>query len=401
MEPVARAATAGEAGSQGLCVMAGDRKPGRHWNLPISLFLWWVIQYPIAARAAEADDLKLDVPSIWTQLIDVRTEFGYRDNPSYTATHPDASRYGGIKLEYTLARLPVDSWQVVILNSTELNHFFDSQSVDHEAFAFTLLQVTKETGPGLSWELGLQHVYQDQSIDASTTVLNTGSVEIHGNTVQAYAKWKQQWASGWWLALKPSWELQLVEAPLDSSQQPAFQLAAGREHGKISSLSLSYSFSERLFDELTPTDALGIPRPVGSLRFQQHEVELVYRCRLDQANRWRLTTRAGWLRNHDDGEGFYDYDKLFTGVELRWRKKPWEVTLFGRAAAYEYPVQQVAGIGSEFREKTLGSFGLQVRRELGKGWYTVVRAEQERSLSNLPTDRYEANSFSLGVGWGN
>jgi hypothetical protein len=381
--------------------MSGDRKPGRQRKTPISLLLWLGFQCLLVAKVMAADELDLEEPSIWTHLVDVRTEFGYRDNPSYAATHPDASRFGALKLEYTLARLPVDSWQVLVLNSTDLTHYFDSQAADHEVFAFTLLQVQKETGPGISWEAGLQHVFQDQAIDASTTVLNTGSVYFHGNTVQLYGKWKQQWDTGWWLALKPSWELQFVEAPLDSSQQPGFQLAIGREHGKISSLSLSYSFRERLFDELTPTDALGVPQATGGLRFQQHEFELMYRCRLDAANRWRLTTRGGWLRNHDDGAGFYDYDKLFAGWDLRWRKKPWEVTLFGRAAYYDYPVQRIAGVGSEQREKALVSFGLQVRRELGQGWYTVLKAEQERSLSNLASDRYEANLLSLGVGWSN
>lgn len=378
-----------------------EHKFQRSWIVPLCLIFGLAVPGALLAKEKGQDDFKLDEPSFWTQLVDVRTEFGYRDNPSYASLHPDASRFAALKLEYTLARLPMDGWQVMALNTTDLYHYFDSQSADHEIFSFTLFQVQKDAGTGNVWEVGLQHVFQDQAIDASTTVLNSGSVYLHGNTIQGYGRWKHQWLSGWWVAAKPSWERQWVEAPLDSSQQPAVQASIGYDYGKISSLSLNYNYRQREFDNLTPTDVLGVATGVGTLQFSQQELELTYRARLDEANRWRLTTRAGWQQNLDNGAGFYDYDKFFAGVDVRWRSKPWELTLFSRAAYYDYPVQEIAGAGSELRQKCLVSFGLQIKRELGKNWYVMGRIEQERSLSNLTTDRYSADTFSLGVGWAN
>ena len=373
----------------------------RTWTAPLCLILGLAVQLPVRAFDKVEDDFKLDEPSFWTHLADVRTEFGYRDNPSYASQHPDASRYAALKLEYTLARLPVDGWQVMALNSSEFYHYFDSQAADHEIFSFTLFQVQKDTGTGNVWEVGLQHVFQDQAIDASTTVLNAGSVYLHGNTLQGYGRWKHQWQSGWWLALKPIWESQWVEAPLDSSQQPSIQTSLGYDHGKISNVSLNYSYRNRAFDTLMPTDRFGVTTGSGTLHFTQHELDATYRTRLDTANHWRLTLRAGWQQNLDNGAGFFDYDKYFAGWDLRWRSKPWEVSLFSRASYYDYPVQEIAGAGTDLRQKCLASVGLQIKRDIGKNWYILGRIEHERSLSNLITDRYEADTLSLGIGWAN
>jgi hypothetical protein len=347
------------------------------------------------------DEFKLEEPPIWSQFFDLRSEAGYRDNPTYTATNPAGSTFATIKLEYTLARLPVDDWQVLILSSADATRFFDSPLTDHEVFTFSLFQIQKETLPGRNWEAGFQHVYQDQLVDASTTVANQGSVAIRGHTLQGYARWKQQWTSGWWLASKPMLEWQTVAAPLDGSYEPGLDFSIGQERQNRTTISLSYGFHERVFDRLTPTDAFGVPRGGDNLRFRQHQVELVYRRDLDQEGHWRLTARGGWLRNLDSGEGFYNYNRGRMALELRWRQKPWEIKLSSRASYYDYSVQRIAGAGSELREKALTATGLQARRELKHGWYIIGRGEIEHSLSNLAADSYSASLVSLGLGWGN
>jgi hypothetical protein len=219
--------------------------------------------------------------------------------------------------------------------------------------------------------------------------------------LQGYGRWKQQWASGWWLAVKPELEWQAVELPLDGSVEPGFAFSLGQDHRQRTAYSLSYGFHERVFDDLTITDALGVTLPGAALRFREHQVEATYRRELDAARRWRLTLRAGWLRNEDNGQGYYDYDRGRMALEMRWRKKPWEIKLSSRASYYDYSIQSIAGAGSELREKALLSAGLQTRRELKRGFYVVLRAEHEQSLSNLTTDRYVANVLSLGLGWEN
>lgn len=349
--------------------------------------------------AAEEPDLK--APSIWTHFIDLRAETGYRDNPTYAASNPSGSTFGTLKVEYTLARLPVDEWQVMVLTSADATRFFDSALTDHEVFTFCLLQIQKETLPGRNWEAGLQHVYQDQIVDASSTVVNQGSVAVHGHTVQGYARWKQQWTTGWWLALKPALEWQTVAAPLDGSYEPGLAIAFGQDYRRHTAYSLTYDFQERVFDQMTATDAFGVAVPGDALRFRQHQVEGSYRRELDTAKSWRFTVRASWLRNEDNGQGYYDCDRGRMALELRWRKKPWEIKLSSRASYYDYSVQTVAGAGSELRSKALLLAGLQVRRELKHGCYLVLRGEHEQSLSNLTADRYVANLLSIGFGWGN
>lgn len=347
------------------------------------------------------DDFKLEEPSNWSQFFDLRTEAGYRDNPTYTATSPTGSMFTAIKLEYTLVRLPVDDWQVLVLSSADATSFIDNALTDHEVFTFSLFQVQKETLPGRNWEAGFQHVYQDQQVDASTTVANQGSVAIHGHTLQGYARWKQQWTTGWWLAAKPMLEWQTVEMPLDDSYEPGLEFSLGREWQRHSSITLSYEFHERVFDRLTPTDAFGAARGEGSLHFRQHQVQLVYRRDLDQDGHWRATARGDWLRNLDNGEGFFDYNRGRMALELRWRQKPWEIKLSSRASSYDYSIQRIAGAGSAMREKLLTATGLQVRREFKHGWYVIARGEIEHSLSNQAADRYSASLVSLGLGWGN
>lgn len=383
--------------------MTGDiKRQNEKENGPftrLTLLLAVFFSCPWIIRADEQTDL--EEPPIWNQFFDLRTEFGYRDNPTYTSTNPSGSTFGTFKLEYTLARLPVDQWQVLILSSADATYFFDSALTDHELFAFNLFQVQKETLPGRNWEVGLQHVYQDQIVDASTTVANRGSVSIRGNTLQSYTTWKQQWPSGWWISLKPALEWQSVAAPLDNSYEPQISFSLGREIGKRTSFSITYTYQERVFETLTPTDALGVPRPDGNLHFRQHQVDAVYRHSFDEARQWRLTLRSGWTRNSDNGGAFYTYDKGRIALELGWHKKPWEIKLSSRASYYNYSVQRIAGVGSELREKALISAGLQVRRTFKHGWYLIGRGEHEQSLSNLSTDTYTANVISIGLGWEN
>jgi len=395
-------ATAGTAESS-VCAMMGDTQGHRPVNVGLSslpLLLAVGLLVPLFHGLAEAEP-ELEEPSIWSHFVDLRMEAGYRDNPTYAASHPEGSMFGTFKLEYTLARLPVDDWQVMILSTWEATRFFESSLTDHEVYGFSLFQIQKETLPGCNWEAGFQHVYQDQSIDASTTVLNQGSVTIHGHTLQGYGRWKQQWASGWWLAVKPELEWQALEVPLDGSVEPGLAFSLGQDYRQRTAYSLSYGFHERRFDDLTITDALGVPLPGAALRFRQHQVEASYRRELDTARHWRLTLRAGWLRNEDNGQGYYDYNRGRMALEMRWRKKPWEIKLSSRASYYDYSIQSVAGAGSELREKALLSAGLQTRRELKHGFYVVLRAEHEQSVANLTTDRYVANLLSIGLGWEN
>lgn len=383
--------------------MTGDakRRLAQKPERIVCFIILGIVSFSSFTGFAAEDELDLKEPSIWSHFVDLRTEAGYRDNPTYAASHPEGSTFGAIKLEYTLARLPVDAWQVMVLTTLDATRFFDSHLSDHEIYGFSLFQVQKETLPGCHWEAGLQHVYQDQTIDASTTVLNQGSVTIHGNTVQGYGRWKQQWHSGWWLAAKPELEWQAVAAPLDGSIEPGFTFSLGLDQGSRTAYSINYGFCERVFDELTTTDALGVALLGNALRFRQHSIEAIYRRELDAARLWRFTLRAGWLRNQDNGQGYYDYDRGRMALDVRWRKKPWEIKLYSRASYYDYSVQTIAGVGSDLRAKGLLSAGLQVRRDLKPGWYVVLRGEHEQSVSNLTVDRYVANLVSIGLGWEN
>ncbi len=376
------------------------RAPQTSRCLSTSLLLAAGLFSSVFVVRAETDP-ELEEPSLWSHFVDLRSEAGYRDNPTYASSNPSGSTFGTLKFEYTLVRLPVDQWQIMALTTVDATRFFDSVLTDHEVFTFSLLQIQKETVPGRTWEAGFQHVYQDQVVDASTTIVNQGSVAIHGHTLQGYASWKEQWASGWWLRLKPAWEWQTVAAPLDDSYEPGFSFSVGQELNPRTSYSVAYDFQERVFDQMTPTDVLGVAVPGDALRFRQHQIEGTYRRELDQMKQWRVTARLSWLRNQDNGQGYYDYDRGRMALDLRWRKKPWEIKLSSRASYYDYNVQAIAGAGSEMREKALLAGTLQLRREFKSGWYLVLRGEHEQSLSNLTTDRYVANLLCVGVGWEN
>lgn len=354
-----------------------------------------------ATESLAQDDLEMKEPSNWSHFIDVRLESGYRDNPTYTSSNPSGTTFGTIKLDHTLIRLPVDAWQVTVLTTVDATRLFDSDLAKHELFTFGLFQLQKESAPGRSWEAGLQHIYQDQTIDASTTILNQGSVNIHGHTLQGYGRWKQQWVTGWWIALKPMLEWQTVEQPLDDSYEPGISFSLGQDASKRTSYSLTYDYQERVFDRMTPTDEFGIAVLGDELRFRQHHVEASARWELDEAKVWRLTARAGWRRITDNGQDYFDHDRGRMALELRFRRKHWEIKLSSRASYYDYDIQKIAGAGSNEREKLLLLTGLQAKRNFNNGCYLILRGEHEQSLSNLTTDRYVANTASIGIGWEN
>ena len=69
----------------------------------------------------------------------------------------------------------------------------------------------------------------------------------------------------------------------------------------------------------------------------------------------------------------------------------------GRVDYYDFAVQTVSATDLALRQKTVFSASLRADKHLGKSWKVFATYAYDRSLSNLTSDRYQANTTSVGV----
>ena len=117
----------------------------------------------------------------------------------------------------------------------------------------------------------------------------------------------------------------------------------------------------------------------------------------DRERHWRTTTKLGFKHNDDNGSGYFNYARGQVSEQLRWRNDGWEIAGTARVNYYQFPVQTVSTTDPRRREQFDLTLNLRAERHFGETVKLFVEYDRERTLSNVPSDRYAVNTVSGGL----
>lgn len=331
---------------------------------------------------------------VWDTSARLTTGFGYRDNVLRSSVATESSTFFLTSADATFIRLTDSGSLFTLFLLGEDTRYFDAPVVDYEQLFSGSAQFT--TPAGADAELGIyaNYLYQHQVLDVSETEANLRRVLVNGHGLTLRPHWKKSLAENWDLQVTGTAFRQMYETQLDDFWEGGGQLSIIRSYGQRSELVLYYQFLRRYYDTREQFDIGGVMIPGADLVYEQSEAGSQWRQHWDKARQWRSTTRLSYLCNHDNGSGYFDYDRLLFSEQLRWKNDRWEIRATARFGWYYYDVQR---IGPESRERSYAAVDFHVEHRWSKHWLAFAEAEQEWNLSNDPLDEYNVWMASAGI----
>lgn len=334
----------------------------------------------------------------WSHAVAVRTGAGYKDNVTLSHFTPEASGLLVGGLEYTACRLPLDGTEVTLFLDGEHRQFLSSESVEREDLVLAQARVNRFLGERWQASLAAEYFYQDQVIDASATE-PIPPTPVVGHTLAARPALRCDVAPGYWVEAQPFGSRQLFSRPLDDYWEFGGLFTLGLTYGHKSEITVSYEVTPRLYDSEEAFSAEGERLPGTQRRLLQQEVRWSWRHTFDAAGRWRVTTRLGCKLNRDQGEGWFDFTKIYVAEQLRFRARGFEATAGARFANYDYPVQTVSATDPATRNRHEVILSLRCEQQLVKWLRLYAQFEHERTFSNLAAEEYSVNTVTGGLSW--
>lgn len=359
----------------------------------------------VAARGASPEEetaaleKSLRKPSLgsllWSVDATLRTGGGYHDNPRLSALNPAGSGFVSGGGELVALRLPVDGHEASVFVSVERRGYL-ARGFDPETVVAADLRYTRLWGAG--WSLGgsFEYLFLHQVFDASELEGVPAVVLAQGHQMTLRPVVARDIGPSWRIEAEIEASRQWLEAPLDGYSDLGPRLGGIWKLGRGQSLGVSYRFRDRFFESRHPRDDAGQELP-ELLTYSQHEIEVAWRMSWGADQRWRLVLRPGWVRNLDDGNGFYDYDRGQWVSTLRYIRPRWEARLDGRARAYFYPVQTNGQADGAARRRTDLSLTVRGDWKPRHGVRIFAQYEMENSDENTVASDYRANVVSTGV----
>lgn len=391
----------------------GSAGPG--WGRGLALGLAWILAIPGVSGGAETDavpatapvvpesnlavDPAVTLPSLasllWNVDATVRVAGGYHDNPRLSALHPAGSSFMSGGGDLVVLRLPADGHEASLFLSIDHRAYLET-GFSPETLGAVDLRYTRSWADG--WSLGgsVEYLFLSQVFDASELEGVPAVLLAEGHLLTLRPMLGRAFGEGWRWESEVEAGHQWLAAPLDDYLDVGPRTGLVRQYAARGSAGLFYRFRERLFAERTTLDEAGLSTD-ELLRYSQHDVEFVWRHAWGAGQRWRTVLRPGWVKNLDNGSGYFDYDRVQMVVTVRYVLKQWEARVEGRARWYRYPVQAGDGAGSEDRRRT--DLSWSVRGEWKpRTWVRLfVQGEFENVDENLPASDYRANAVSAGT----
>ena len=354
--------------------------------------LAWTLGGGEAGAQAETNRTPL---ALWDISTRVSTGGGYRGNVPLSSVRPQGSSLIEASADFSAIRLSESGSTFTLFVLGELRHYLDIPEIRNEGILYA---VTGWQSPiGLEDALGaeFQYLYQNQILDVSETELVQRRVRVLGYGLWLKPYWEHRFNDAWSLKLEGTGLRQIFENDLDDFWEGTVRLRVDYTYGHRSSLSVGYELRHRFYDTRERYDLEGNAEAGTDLVYRYHEVAGEWRHYWDAERRWRTTFEAGFLRNDDNGSGYFNYDRVEASAQLRWREGRWNAKLQGRAGWYMYPNQTVLG---DERVRSFYSLDFRVERKVDAHWLLYAAASREWNLSNDPLDQYDDWMATGGLG---
>lgn len=349
-------------------------------------------------------------PSFWESSAVLTSSAGYRDNVTFSHYNIEASPFVQNSLELSLYRISTNKSQLIFYLLGDDLHYLKNVSVDKEQMLYGMAQIKQKLASGLQPGLTAQYIYQDRVIDLSGDPLSISSIHVVGHTftTKPYLRYEPEYTTAknlksWkWIEFEFPITRQNYEAPLDDYWEFGPKLSLGLsyktkpEQKLYSDVSFSFEYGKRAYDNMMIVDLTGVRLPETRLEYNQLKLQSGWRHYLDKNCYWRLYSKIGFLRNIDNGPGFYDYNRYTLSEQIQYRDKNWDARLELRVSLYEYDNQPVAYGSSTLRRISSSTLNLHIERKLIKKVKVFGEFEYERNNSTLTAEAYEVNTASGG-----
>lgn len=326
--------------------------------------------------------------SPWNTSFTFQTSAGWKDNVSLSAVRRESSPLLRHLAEFMVFRLPVDSLEFNAYVSAEDTRYLARTVVDKEQHLLAHAQLKRTWNAGWSTSLTGQYLYQNQVVDLSTSLATPTVLAVESHLYAVRFGLRRDFADRWWAELEPSLGRQDFHSPLDDYWEGGPRLTVGASTGQGGELTFSYELNHRVHDRREQLDRVGAALVGSELAFTQHRAQMAWKRDWDALRRWRTITRLGHDFSQDNGPGFFDFRAWRVSQQVRWLAAPWEVSLTGRFAAFDYPHQPVGPADPRSLERTTYAFNFRAERVVTKWLKWFVDCDFERLLSNQAATGY-------------
>lgn len=364
----------------------------------------------LSALALSAGPFERSVPMtepgpflLWDTSLTLRSGGGHADNPTYAPSFREPSGFMALGADLLVLRLPSDGNSGYLFFTGDDRRFFGAPSVRKEQTFATQGQL-KHEWTDWTGTLAFHHLYADQVFDLSEQGSGTnapvqGHVQAIGHTLGIRPALRRSLGDGWWAEGEVGFARQYFGEPLDGSGERSMKLTFGRLYAPKCSLELALAGSLRLYDDSALLAADGSYLAGTREELATRAIEGVWRHTWDAEGRWRTVLRGSATRVEDNGQGYFDHDKLSASAQVQFGSGRWTAKLTGKFVRFTYAVQQVPapGTGARARDEVTAEAKLEYR--LRPQLKCVVVLSEEHSLGNSAFDTYSARTVSAGLEW--
>ncbi len=350
-----------------------------------------------APRVAATDRTALEpaLGNYWDGSLSLRTWSGYRDNPQLSSVNPMGSAFMAGGGELMIFRVPMDGWEATFYGLIEHLGYLEPGLAPETIGVFDA-RVRRIWPAGWMAGLGLEYFFLKQVFDASEIVGIPVVIPAEGHTLGFRPRAGREFGNGWRWEVEPELARQWLGEPLDNFLDTGARWQVVRSLGRGSEWSVSYRFRDRAFDVRPPRDESGLPLE-GTLRYGQHEWESIWKAHWDEKRHWRTTFRGGYLLSRDNGGGYFDYDRLHFGGQVRYSGDALEMRAEAKARWYSYPVQRADDLNGPRRRRSDVTFLVRGDWKVRPGLRIFAQYDMEISDENVTAADYRSTSVSGGV----
>lgn len=319
------------------------------------------------------DDLTaLDIPPEMDEILpplspwDIETGLmvgaGYRDNVRGSAVDPEGGSFLITGIETTFIRLPLEGPRFTFFLLAEHLEFFGKGGLPNDTAVTALSEVNFPFDQGYSLKFGVTASYLDQVIDLATFDSPIDPIRVKGFGLTPKTAIRKEWENDMFTEASASASRYKFKDPLYDHWEYGPKLSGGWAPAN-SEVSFSLEYLERTHDDRRARSAEGalLPDTDVEFRFLRPQMELQHAWGEDQ--RWRSSTRLGWVFNRDNETGYYAYDRTRFSQELEFDDQAWR--LLGRLSysVVDYEIQKVDNNGTA-RELNVWALYFEVQRRL-------------------------------------
>ena len=347
--------------------------------------------------------------SPWGQDVIFTTGAGYRDNTTLSHYNVQPSSYIQNILEVNVYRVSTSGPQVVFYLMGDDLHYLHEIDVSQEQTLYGLAEIKQKFSSGLTPGFSAQYVYQDRVIDLSGDPVNVSSIHVIGHSYITKPSLRYDFSVATNRATIPFAELSITvmrqdyDAPLDDYWETTPNLTLGlnykmnRKQRYNSEISISMGFSKRVYDNMLAADRDGLRIAGRGLEYDQYKAMLSWRHYLDARCLWKNTAKLGFIRNEDNGGGYYNYNKFSLSEQISYKDENWYAHIELRVSQYDYDFQPVAYQSQTTRRITSVLWNLRIERAIAKKLRLFTDFEHERLNSTLTAEAYQVNTITGGM----